>query len=210
MSTSPTKALGPSIEFDEEALTRGDVYAEALLRAADENGQVDAVAGELADLVAYMNRDADFNAFMIAATVDDEPRRASLEKLFRGRMNDLLLNLLQVLNNRGRMGLLRAIARCVELRLEARRDQQEVTVQTAMPLTTRLREQIRRAVSAYIGKEALLIEEVSSELIGGMILQIGDIRVDASVATQLLTMRRRLANRATAEVHQSQRYVVEG
>jgi F-type H+-transporting ATPase subunit delta len=209
MSTFTSAAAGPSREFGQETLALGDVYAGALLQSADEAGQTGEVAQELDELIALMDRDQDFDLFLTADTVDDDPRRDSLERIFRGRMNDLLLNLLQVLNNRRRLGLLRAVARCVQLRMEARRHQQEVTVRSAQPLTDSLREQIKRSVSECIGKEALLIEEVAPELIGGLVLQIGDVQVDASVATRLQTLYRRLIERATAEVHEGQRYVVE-
>ncbi len=207
MSASPTTQ--PPVQLDEDALTLGDVYAEALLEAAEEKGELDNVAAELADLIALMDQDREFELFMTAASVDDEPRRASLEKLFRGRMSDSLLNLLQVLNNRGRMRLLRAVARRVQLRLEARRHEQEVTVQTAMPLTDAMREQIHQAIREHIGKEPLLIEEVNPALIGGLVLQIGDVQVDGSVMARLRRLRRRLAERATAEVHRGERYVAE-
>ena len=122
MSTAP--GAGPPADFNEDLMTLAEVYGDALLEAADEKGQAEEVAAELADLIAFMDQEPDFAAFLSADSVDDDPRRATLEKLFRGRMNDLLLNALQVLNNRGRMGLLRAIARAVQLRMEQRHDQQ--------------------------------------------------------------------------------------
>lgn len=207
MSDFPS--MRPPPQFTEDTLRLADVYAEALLESAEERGQYEDVTAELADLAAYMDREADFALFLTADSVDDDPRRDSLEKLFRGKLNDLVLNLLQVLNNRRRMGLLRAVVRCVQLRVEARNHQREVTVRTANPLTDSLRDQIRRGVGEYIGREALLIEEVQPELIGGLVIQIGDVQVDASVETKLRTMLRRLRERATAEVHQGERYVVE-
>jgi F-type H+-transporting ATPase subunit delta len=206
---SDVPQVSPPPQFTEDTLLLADVYAEALLENAQDSGQYDDVADGLADLVAYMDREPDFALFMTADSVDDDPRRESLEKLFRGKMNDLVLNLVQVLNNRRRLGLLRAVARCVQLRVEARHQQREVTVRTATPLTDALRDQIRRVVGEYIGREALLIEEVNPALIGGLVLQIGDVQVDASVDTKLRTMLRRLRERATVEVHQGERYVVE-
>jgi len=207
MSESPP--AGPPPQFTEDTLLVADVYAAALLETAEAGGQYDEVAAELTDLIAYMDREPEFAMFMVADTVDDDPRRDSLEKLFRGKMADLLLNLLQVLNNRRRMSLLRAVARCVQLRVEARHHQREVTVRTAVPLTDALRDQVRRVVGAYIGREALLIEQVEPGLIGGLVLQMGDIQVDASVDSKLKTMLKRLMERATVEIHQGDRYVVE-
>lgn len=206
---SATPSMLPSQQFTEDALLLADVYASALLETAEERGEFESVAAELADLIAYMDRDSEFAQFMTADTVDDEPRRESLEKLFRGRMADLVLNMLQVLNNRRRMGLLRAVARCVQLRVEARHHQREVTVRTAAPLTAALREQVRRVVGEHIGREALLIEQVDPELIGGLVLQIGDVQVDASVDSKLRTLFRRLMERATAEIHRGELYLVE-
>ncbi len=209
MSALPPTGL--PAQFNEDELLVGDVYAAALLEAAEEKGEAeveDAAAG-LADLVGYMGKDRDFELFMTADSVDDEPRRVSLEKLFRGRMSDLVLNLLQVLNNRGRMGLLRAVARCVQVRMEARHREREITVRTAAPLTDALRERIRRVVGEYVGRHALLIEQIDPELIGGIVLQIGDVRVDGSVAAKLRTVRKRLGERAIAEVHRGGGYVLE-
>ncbi len=207
MSTSPS--AGPPRQYTQDELMLADVYAAALLEAAEEKGAAEEAAAELADFIRYMDEDHEFDLFMTADTVDDEPRRASLEKLFRGRMSDLLLNLLQVLNNRGRTGLVRAVARRVQLRLEARRHEQEVIVRTAVPLTDSLRDQVRRTVNDYIGQQAILIEKVDPGLIGGFVLEIGDIRVDASVTARLQTMLKRLMERAAAEVHRGERYVVE-
>jgi F-type H+-transporting ATPase subunit delta len=207
MSTAP--AVTPNGEFDQDVLSLADVYAEALLQAAEEKGQVEEVAAELADLVAYMAGHPDFEQFLTTESVDDEPRRATLEKLFRGRMSDPLLNMLQVLNNRFRTGLIRPVAQCVRLRMQQRHNQEQVTVETAMPLTDPLRDQIRAAVGDYIRKEAILIEQVRPELIGGLVLRIGDLQVDASVATRLEMMRKQLETRAVAEVRRGVGYEVE-
>lgn len=185
---------------NEEVMALADVYAESLLGAAAQRGQEDAVAAEFAELIAYMDREPDFDAFLTAESVDDDPRRVSLEKLFRGRMNDLLLNLLQVLNNRRRCGLIRTVQRCVVLRMEARHHQQEVVVQTAMPLSDELREVIRNQISERIGKKAILIEEVRPELLGGVVIRVGDLQIDGSVASHIRAMQSRLFDRATEEI----------
>lgn len=187
--------------FEEQDAALADVYAAALLGAAQAAGQRDEVAEQFAELVGYLDRDAPFAAFLTSATVDDEPRRASLEKLFRGRMNDLLLNLLQVLNNRMRLYLVRTIQRQVELRMEETRNQQEVVVESALPLNDRLRELIRRVLHGQTGKEAILKERHRPELIGGIVIHLGDMQIDASVGTQINGLCKRLLERASAEVH---------
>ncbi|MBI4580815.1 MAG: ATP synthase F1 subunit delta [Planctomycetes bacterium] len=191
---------------NDELMALADVYADALLATAREQNAEDQVALEFAELVRYMDADADFTQFLTADSVDDDPRRASLEKLFRGRMHDLLLNVLQVLNNRGRLGLVREVYRCVELRMEAQHHQQEVIVQTAMPLTDDLRAMVKDRVGVYIGKEALLIERVVPELIGGVVIHINDVQIDGSVAWRVRSLRERFSERALHEIHRGRGY----
>ncbi|HON68838.1 MAG TPA: ATP synthase F1 subunit delta, partial [Phycisphaerae bacterium] len=184
----------------DELMALADVYADALLQAADEKGEAERVAAEFADLIRYLDRDRDFERFLTASSVDDDPRRDSLEKLFRGRMSDLLLNLLQVLNNRGRLDLVRVVYRAVQLRMERRHHQQEVVVETAMALTDDLRQAIVKHVGEYIGKEPLLIERVVPELIGGVVIRINDIQIDGSVSSRIRTLRQKFSRRAVVEI----------
>ncbi len=193
---------------NDELMALADVYAEALLAAAAQQNAEEEVADEFADLIRYMDEDAEFNGFMTNDTVDDEPRRESLEKLFRGRMSDLLLNLLQVLNNRNRMSLVRLVYRAVQLRMEARHHQQEVLVETAMPLNDELRSAMKDSLAAYMGKEPLLEERVVPDLIGGVVIHIRDRQIDGSVRSRVESLRDRFSERALHEIHGGRGYEV--
>lgn len=185
----------------DDSMAVADVYAASLLNAVDARERIMSVADELAELVAYMDRSPEFDRFLTAEAVDAEQRRETLEKLFRGKMDDLLLNLLQVMNRRGRMLLVRPLARCVQLRIEALQDQQEVIVETASPLTDELRARLKKEMTERVAREALIVEQVRPELIGGMIIRIGDQQIDASIASRLQRMSRRLRDQATVEIH---------
>jgi len=194
-------------QLKEETMVVADLYAGALLDAAEDAEQQRELAAQLADLVAYVDRDRDFARFLIAATVDPEARRASLERLFRGRMSDLLVNLLQVMNRRRRLELVRMVSRCVQLRLEEQRQQQEVTVQTAVPLVHELRMAIQRIVGMWVGKTAILVEEVRPELIGGLVVRVKDKLIDGSLRRRLQELRAKLRDRTGRALHEADRYV---
>lgn len=193
----------------DERMALADVYAEALLETAAEQGQDEAVAEEFAELVRLMEENPDLDAFLTAASVDDDARRPVLERVFRGRLHDLLVNLLQVLNNRGRSSLVWAVYRCVQLRMERKHAEQEVVVETAMPLSDDLKEAVKREIGAMIGKRVLLIEQLRPELIGGAIIRIDDLQIDASVDSRLRAMRKRLSERATHEIQAGRGYVLK-
>jgi len=194
--------------FD-ESMALADIYAEALLAAAAERGEEEAVAREVADLMRLIEREIDLCRMLIADSVDDDPRRHSIERICRGRMSDLVVNLLQVLNNRGRLGLIRKVGRCVELRMEEKHHQQEVVVETAMPLSEEQKSAIHQVMSARIGQEAILIEQVRPELIGGVVIRYQDVQIDASVASGIGRTYRRLRERATEEIHSGRGYALE-
>ncbi|HOW73176.1 MAG TPA: ATP synthase F1 subunit delta [Phycisphaerae bacterium] len=196
-------------ELNAETLAVADRYAAALLDLAGGREVWQQIADELRELVAGMDRDAEFNHFMSSHSVRGEPRRATLEKLFRGRLNDLLLNTLQVLNARRRCDLVRALHRCVQLRLEFQQDEREVKVETAVPLWHELRTAIKSVISGWIGKSAILVEEVRPELIGGLVIQVGDLRVDGSVLSRVQRIRRGLAGRISEAIHTGRGYEVE-
>jgi len=193
----------------DESMAVADVYARALLSAAAERGAEEDVAAAFDDLAAYMGRDPAFASFLTADTVDDDPRRGSLERLFRGRMHDLLLNLLQVLNTRRRLALLPSIHRCVVLQMQARHRQKEVTVETAMPLAEDLKAALKARLSERIGKEALVIERVRPELLGGVVIRIDDVQIDGSVASRMRRLRSRLKEATVRAIHEQRGYSSE-
>jgi F-type H+-transporting ATPase subunit delta len=193
----------------DEASSIARVYAEAMMSTTTDPSVVEAVAAELAELTRYMDTDPDFERFLTATTVDQDARRDSLEKLFRGKLSDTLLNALLVMNHRNRLTLIRPFSRAVQLIMEERRNEQEVVVETAVPLTDDLRAGLKQVIASHIQKEVLLIERLRPELIGGMILHINDIQVDGSVLMHLQTMGKRLSHRATLEIHGGRGFVTE-
>ncbi len=190
----------------EEVMALADVYAESLLSTAAGAGQE--VADALTELVESMRGDADLAMFLTAADFDEDRRRELLEQLFRGKMNDLLLNLLGVLNNRGRSDLLPAVAECVEQRMRELHNQQEIVVETAVALTDDLRSAIKQDLGQALGKEVVLAEKVRPELIGGVVIRVGDMQIDGSVNAGIRLMRDRLLERAGEEVTKAEQYYV--
>jgi len=197
------------IRFGRGMLAIADLYAEGLLAAAVERGQEHEVAAQFADLVVFLGDHPDFEQWLVSEVIDVEQRRASLERLFRGRMNDLLLNLLLVLNRRRRQRLVRAVHRCLELRMQEMRGAHEITVETAMPLWHEMRTAIRAVVTGWLGRTPILVEEVRPEMIGGIVIRVDDVRVDGSVVSRLARLRDRLLERAARESFRGHRYLVD-
>jgi F-type H+-transporting ATPase subunit delta len=190
-------------------LAIGDIYAEALLEAAQGQGALDEVAEQFDSLIAYMDTDPQFAAFLAAPTVDDDAREATLKRLFGERMTPILLNALLVLNRRSRSDILRAVHEQFCHRLLAARNQVAVSVRSATALSDAFRQQLAALFGERLGKQVRLREHVEPDLLGGMIVQIGDRRLDASIARQVEALRIRLRTRANDEIRRGRRFMTE-
>ena len=192
--------------FDESMLAVAGVYAEALFELARERDQEELVSGQLQELCAYLDRDPGFAAFITSDAIEDESRGRSLERLFRGRLADTLLDTLQVMNRKGRLGLLQAVYEQYQHIRHAGHNEAEVLVTTAVPLEKRERRELIERLKQTTGKEIVLEERVNQAIFGGFIIEIGDHLLDASLATQLKLMRRKLLARAGEEIHSGKEY----
>ncbi|MFH1748940.1 MAG: ATP synthase F1 subunit delta [Planctomycetota bacterium] len=177
-------------------LAVADVYAAALFQLATAAGTVDDVRAELADLVRLEEENPDFGKFMTSTAVDDDARAASLEKMFRGRLSDIVLNTLQVMNQHERAGLLPQLLRAFVVRIEDARGQIKVTATSAVELNKALKKQVHELAEKLSGKQPLVEFGVDRELIGGLILHIGDYRFDDSVRRHLQVIRAQLLERS--------------
>lgn len=186
------------------------VYARAALALAEEQGTAKTLLEELEILVQELDRNSALVAFLSSPLVKTDTRSRALERMFRGRLSDLLVDTLQVMNRKGRSGLLRALAVAYRRELEELRGQIRVQVKTAIPLSDRLRERLRRALAEFSDKQPLLEERVEKSLIGGVVLNVGDHKVDSSVAKELRRLGKRLLDRASHEIHSGRIYFEEG
>jgi F-type H+-transporting ATPase subunit delta len=176
------------------------VYAEAMLGLADRRGEADAVRAELDELVRLAASRPGFAAFLANPLIDPDRRAGSLERMLRGRAGDLLVDALQVINRKGRIGLLAAIAAAYAARHDTLSGVVEVRVASAVPLAGAQRERLLAAVRAKTGREPRLVESVDSELLGGLVIRIGDRKADATIATRLRTLSEALLARASHEI----------
>jgi F-type H+-transporting ATPase subunit delta len=183
------------------------VYAEALLAVAEEQGIADEVLDELNALAGLAVENRELETFLASPLVESEVRTRTLEKLLRGRASDLLVDALQVINRKGRLELLPEIAAAYRQEHRRLRGRVQVFVTSAVPLSDALRARLREAAARFAGKAPELFESVDPELLGGMVVRVGDERIDSSIRTRLRDLGRALFRRASLEVQSGSRYV---
>jgi len=185
---------------DERSLALGRVYALAILALAEPQGQGEAVLEELAGLAGLLASDAELALFFASPLIEEEAREEVIEKTLRGRASDLLVDALQVINRKGRLGQLRAIAEAYRLEYRGLHGMVDARVRTAVPLSPELRERLRAAVARFTGKQPDLTEKVEPSLLGGMIVEVAGKKIDTSVSSRLSQLGAAFDRRASQEI----------
>lgn len=194
----------------EKDLAVARVWADSLFALAAESGREDELSGELEGLAELLDRQPPLANLLESPAIDTEAKRALLEKALRGRASDLLVDALQVMRRKGRLVLLRAVAQTYRAEWLARRHKVEVRVTSAVALSEPLREALRLAAAERTNRQPILVERVDPELLGGLVVAIGDEKIDCSVSTELEKMEVALLDRASRELLSGKSYFTEG
>ena len=192
--------------IDEQELAVAGVYARALLALAVERDEADRSEAELAEVAGMLAASPELAEYLASPLVDLETRGAALDRALAGRASELVVNTLQVMNAKGRLELLPALAEAYRLENEGRRGEVDVEVTTAVELTDELRRRIKVAASRFAGRTARLVETVEPALLGGLVLKVGDRKIDSSLARRLHDAHEKLFERASQELHSDKSY----
>ena len=196
--------------FDSSRERLGAVYAKGLLGAAEGPGLIDRVVAELDSLVDdVLERMASFEAFLASPRVSLEEKNRILDVAFASHMTPLFLNFLKVVARHGRLDCLREIRAAAHEQYNAMQGRVEVVVQTATPLSGSVRTQIEQRLVAALGQQVVLQCSVHPELLGGLLVRVGDTVFDGSLDNRLDKMQFEMANRTTQIIRDSlQRFLV--
>ncbi len=182
------------------------IYAASLFELAEADGGLpncETTGLELAEVAKVAQTDASFQEFLRSPVVSMGDKEQVLRRIFGdGKVSDLLLRFMLVLNKKSRLDQLIGIGEAYTQLLWERTGRIEVEVFSAKPLDEGLAELVRQRVGEALGKDAVLRNTVDEDLIGGLKLRVGDRMIDASVATQLSRIRESL-NTSGAETVRS-------
>lgn len=198
-----------ALKTEERALEMADVgaqriahvYAEALLNSAEKRQLGLEILEELQALVRdVFDRDPHFEAFLQSGAIGRDRKTSALHKALEGRSSELLFDFLHVLNRHDRLALIRPMVAAYQHLVNERGGRIRVQVRTAVPLPDDQREQLRNQLRQSLQKEPMLEPSIDPDLIGGVILQVGDWLYDASVRTQLEQLRKKILERSSHEI----------
>lgn len=163
-------------------------YAEALYEAAVDASAVRSVADDLGAFAEALGESAELRAALSDPELSAARRIAVVDALTEGA-HPLVTNFLRVLADRGRLAELEPIARAFSERVSRAENRIDVEAVTAVPLPSDLRDRIVEQIRSKTGADVRLTETVDPDIVGGLLLRVGDAVVDGSVRHRLEELR---------------------
>lgn len=170
------------------------MYAQALYEAVQEQGRVDVARDELGRLGAALEASPELAAFLANPQLDPGSKAAVLDEISQGA-DPLVRNFLQLIASKGRAGQLAAILEEFDAIVDRAQGRIAVELTTAHALSDAEAATIVQRIEASSGRSVDATRSVDPSLIGGIVLQAGSLRVDASVRGRLERLRRDLITR---------------
>ena len=201
MAQQPPTADAPQTAMDPGAQRVAGVYAKAFLAAAVKLGVAEAALAELEGIDReVLQRFPRLVAVLASIFINAEEKIKIVDRTFSGRVSPVVLNFLRVLAQHERLDTLRDIVRVAREQYAVICGLVQVEVTTATALSDELAAKIKEQLRGMLGGEPVLIPRIKPELIGGVVLRVGDSVYDGSVAARLADVRGRIINRSVHEI----------
>ncbi len=168
------------------------VYADALFEAARDKDELELVHEQLGQFVEALGSSNDMRVFFFSPYFSSAEKRAGISRALEGAGSELV-NFLELLAEKHRMpAIFRIKARFDELWAEANR-RLEVTLTSAVALDQAVVDQVGREVERQTERTIDLDSRVDPEILGGLVLRVGNMVVDASLRSKLERLRKEVA-----------------
>jgi F-type H+-transporting ATPase subunit delta len=171
------------------------IYAQALFDAAKEQDALQTVRDELEDFVATLETVPELDAVLRNPQLHPQAKVALLEDLLGGT-NALVRNFLLLVVEKGRAHEIAGMQREFEDLWRREQGILNVELTTAFELEPDERSSIIEQIRSASGRQVQATSSVDPGLIGGLVIQAGSRRVDASVRGRLERLRHELTSSA--------------
>jgi F-type H+-transporting ATPase subunit delta len=171
------------------------VYAEALFDVAKEKGKLDQVRDELGQFVDALDANRELQVFFLSPYFSSAEKVDGLKRAVAGADPELL-NFLELLIEKHRMAELSRIRRHFEDLWKRENRRLDVTVTSAIELDPAVVAKIGEEIERQTGHKVDLASSVDGEILGGIVLQVGNMVLDASIRNRLEKLRKSVAQAA--------------
>ena len=168
------------------------VYARSLFDVASEQNKLDTIKQQLDEFAGALHENRELAVFFFSPYFSAEEKKDGLHRAVEGA-DPVVLNFLEALIERHRMPAIFRIRTDFEVLYDKTNKLLPVTVTSAVELDTATIESLGKRIGEQTGNEIELTSKVDPEILGGIVLRVGNFIMDASIRTRLEQLRREVA-----------------
>jgi F-type H+-transporting ATPase subunit delta len=171
------------------------VYADALFEVAKDKDELDEVHDQLGEFADAMNESNDMRVFFFSPYFSSADKREAIDSAVSGASEEFV-NFLELLVEKHRMpAIFRIRTRFDGLWAEAKK-RLEVTLTSAVELDKKVVDQVSKEVERQTDRDVDVETQIDPEILGGIVLRVGNMVLDASLRGRLEKLRKEVASAA--------------
>jgi F-type H+-transporting ATPase subunit delta len=170
-------------------------YADALFGIAKEKGKLDQVRDQLGQFADAVDGNRDLQVFLFSPYFSSAEKSAGVKRAVVGAEPEFV-NFLDLVIDKQRMPEIFRIRRQFEELWKHENRRIDVTVTSAVELDPAVVSKIGEEIERQTGQEVDLASRVDAEILGGVVLQVGNMVLDASIRNRLEKLRKSVASAA--------------
>ncbi len=171
------------------------VYAEALFDVAKEKDHLDRIEEELGQFADALEAEHDMQVFLFSPYFSSAEKREGLEKAVSDADPEFV-NFLELLLEKHRMPLIFRIRRKFEELYKEEKRKLDVTLTSAIELEPEIIKRVGAEIEKQTDRSVELRTVVDQDIVGGLVLQVGNMVLDASIRNRLEKLRKNVARAA--------------
>ena len=171
------------------------VYAEALFEVGRDKGKLDSLQQQLGEFADAVDGNRELQVFFFSPYLSSAEKQEGIARAITGAEPELI-NFLELLVDKQRMTEIFRIRREFEELWKQENRRIDVTVTSAVELDPAVVEKIGQEVERQTGDEVDLSSKVDGDILGGIVLQVGNMVLDASIRSRLEKLRKSVATAA--------------
>jgi F-type H+-transporting ATPase subunit delta len=172
-----------------------EVYSRSLFEVAQENDALDVIHDQIDEFADELSENRDLQVFFFSPYFSSQEKKDGIAKLISGG-DEHFVRFLELLAERHRMPAIFRIRRVYDALWAEENKLLPVSVTSAVELDEKLVEDIGKRIEEQTGKRVELSSEVDPDVLGGLVLQVGNMVLDASVRNRLERLRKQVAKAA--------------
>ena len=172
-----------------------EVYARALFEAAKDDDVLDRVHEELGQFADALDSDRNLQVFLFSPYFSSEEKKEGVTKIVSDA-DERLVNFLELLAERHRMPAVFRIRRTFDSMWAEENKLLPVSVTSAVELDEGLVKDIGKRIEEQTGKRVELSSKVDPDVLGGLVVRVGNMVLDASVRNRLEQLRKQVTKAA--------------